>query len=86
MTSSRKPYHSDVSDEEWAVVAPYLTLLLGEARQREHSLREVFNDLRDIIKNGRTLALNAQQSATLGRHLSAGGALERFGVERNRKI
>ncbi|WP_408906187.1 transposase, partial [Roseomonas marmotae] len=25
--SSRKPYPSDVSDEEWALVAPYLTLL-----------------------------------------------------------
>ena len=25
--STRKPYPSDVSDEEWALVAPYLTLL-----------------------------------------------------------
>ncbi|HTL90444.1 MAG TPA: IS5/IS1182 family transposase, partial [Leptolyngbya sp.] len=24
---SRKPYPSDVSDEEWALVAPYLTLM-----------------------------------------------------------
>jgi transposase len=35
MTLSRKPYPSDVSDEEWALVAPYLTLLPEEAGQRE---------------------------------------------------
>ncbi len=52
MTSARKPYPSDVSDEEWALVAPYLTLLPEEAGQREHSLREVFNGLRSIIKTG----------------------------------
>ncbi len=52
MTSARKPYPSDVSDEEWALVAPYLTLLPEEAGQREHSLREVFNGLRYIIKTG----------------------------------
>ncbi len=52
MTSRRKPYPSDVSDEEWALVAPYLTLLPEEVSQREHSLREVFNGLRTIIKTG----------------------------------
>src|ERR687898_2868500 len=52
MISTRKPYPSDVSDEEWALVAPYLTLLPEEAGQREHSLREVFNGLRYIIKTG----------------------------------
>ena len=52
MTSVGKPYPSDVSDEEWALVAPYLMLLPEEASQREHSLREVFNGLRYIIKTG----------------------------------
>ena len=52
MTTSRKPYPSDVSDEEWALVAPYLTLLPETAGQREHSLREVFNGLRYIVKTG----------------------------------
>jgi transposase len=37
-----------VSDEEWAFVAPYLTLMTEEAPQRDHSLREVFNGLRWI--------------------------------------
>jgi transposase len=46
----RKPYPSDVSDEEWALVAPYLTLLPEDVGQREHSLREVFNGLRYVVK------------------------------------
>jgi hypothetical protein len=37
---------SDVSDDEWAFVAPYLTLKSEAAPQREHSLREVYNGLR----------------------------------------
>lgn len=45
---SRHAYPSDVSDEEWALVAPYLTLLPETAAQREHSLREVFNGLRYV--------------------------------------
>jgi transposase len=52
MATSRKPYPSDVSDEEWALVVPYLTLLPERAGQREHSLREVFNRLRSIVKTG----------------------------------
>ena len=49
---NRKAYPSDVSDEEWAFVAPYLTLMKEEAPQREHSLREVFNGLRYIVRTG----------------------------------
>ncbi len=48
----RKAYPSDVSDEEWGFVAPYLTLMTEEAPQREHSLREVFNGLRWMIRAG----------------------------------
>lgn len=33
--STRKPHPSDVSDEEWNFVAPYLTLMDLEAPQRE---------------------------------------------------
>jgi transposase len=32
-------YPSDVSDEEWALVAPYLTVMEHKAPQREYSLR-----------------------------------------------
>jgi transposase len=48
----RRAYPSDVSDEEWSLVAPYLTLMTEEAPQREHSLREVFNGLRWIVRAG----------------------------------
>jgi transposase len=51
-TGSRKPYPSDVSDDEWALVAPYLTLLPEEAGQRRYPLREVFNALRYLVKSG----------------------------------
>lgn len=52
MSIARKPYPSDVSDDEWALVAPYLTLLREGAGQREHPLRKVFNGLRYIVKTG----------------------------------
>ena len=37
--SERKAYPTDVSDEEWAFVAPYLTLMTEDAPQRDHPLR-----------------------------------------------
>ena len=49
---NRKAYPSDVSDDEWAFVAPYLTLMREDAPQRDHSLREVFNGLRYIVHTG----------------------------------
>ena len=49
---TRKPYPSDVSDEEWSFVAPYLALIDEQAPQRRHSLREVFNALRWLARAG----------------------------------
>lgn len=49
---NRKPYPSDVSDDEWAFVAPYLALVREDSPQRVHDLREVFNALRYIVKTG----------------------------------
>lgn len=49
---TRKPYPSDVSDDEWAFVAPYLTLMTEDAPQRDYSLREVFNGLRWLARTG----------------------------------
>src|SRR5829696_167619 len=49
---ARKPYPSDVTDDEWTFVAPYLTLMREQAPQREHDLREVFNGLRWIVRTG----------------------------------
>src|ERR671938_195821 len=50
--ASRKPYPSDVSDEEWAFVAPYLALVREDAPQRNYDLREVFNGLRWVVRTG----------------------------------
>jgi transposase len=50
--SERKAYPTDVSDEEWAFVAPYLTLMTEDAPQRDHPLREVFNGLRYVVRGG----------------------------------
>src|SRR5436190_15553342 len=50
--ATRKPYPSDVSDEEWAFVAPYLALVREDAPQRDHVLREVFNGLRWVVRTG----------------------------------
>jgi transposase len=41
-----------VTDEEWAFVAPYLSLCREDARQREYPLRAVFNALRYMAKTG----------------------------------
>jgi transposase len=49
---SRKPYPTDVTDEEWAFVAPYLALLPEDASQRRYELREVFNAVRWIVRAG----------------------------------
>ena len=50
--TKRRPYPSDVSDEEWEFAAPYLTLMKEEAAQRDHPLREVFNALRWMVRTG----------------------------------
>jgi len=47
--TARTSYPTDVSDEEWAFVAPFLTLLPEDAGQRRYNLREVFNALRWIV-------------------------------------
>lgn len=52
MSNTRKPYLSDVSDEEWAFVAPYLVLMREDAAQRDYELRDVFDALRWIVRAG----------------------------------
>ena len=48
----RKAYPTDVTDDEWAFVAPYLTLMTPDAPPRRHDVREVFNALRWIVRAG----------------------------------
>ena len=52
MFTPRTSYPSDVSDEEWAFVAPYLTLMSEDALQRTHDLRGVFDALRWLVRTG----------------------------------
>jgi transposase len=47
-----KAYPTDVTDAEWALVAPYLTLMTEDAPQRDYPPREVFNGLRWIVRAG----------------------------------
>jgi transposase len=50
--STRSPYPSDVSDEEWAFVEPYLTLIRADSAQRTYDLREIYNGLRYVLRTG----------------------------------
>jgi transposase len=49
---ARKAYPSDVTDEEWDFVAPYVTLMTEDAPQREHDLRDVFDAMRWVVRTG----------------------------------
>src|SRR4051794_40118328 len=51
-TPTRPAYATDVSDDEWALVAPYLTLMTEDAPQRIYPLRELFNAARWIVRAG----------------------------------
>jgi transposase len=51
-TPTRNPSPSDVSDDEWEFVVPYLTLLAPDALQRRYALREVFNAVRWLAHTG----------------------------------
>jgi len=50
--SGKTSYPSDVSDEEWAFCAPYLTLMKEDAPQRIHSMRSLFNAVRYMVRAG----------------------------------
>jgi len=50
--AGRVRYPSDVSDEEWAFVLPYLLLSREDSAHREHDLRSVFNGVRYIARTG----------------------------------
>jgi transposase len=47
---ARNAYPTNIFDDEWALVAPCLTLMAADALQRRYSLREVFNDLSWIVR------------------------------------
>ena len=45
-------YPSDVTDEEWAFVLPYLLLCREDSPQRKYDLRTVFNAVRYVARTG----------------------------------
>ena len=49
---TKTDYASDVTDEEWAFCAPYLTLMKEDAPQRDYSLRGLFNAVRYMNRAG----------------------------------
>lgn len=51
-TAPRKRYPSDCTDDEWAFVAPYLTLMRPDAPQRVHDPRDVYDALRWLVRAG----------------------------------
>jgi transposase len=52
MEPTRKSYPSDISDAEWELLVPYLTLMREDAPQRIYPLRELFNATRYVVKTG----------------------------------
>lgn len=54
----RKGYLSDVRDEEWPFVLPYLLLCREDSKHREHDVREVFNGL-DLVHRREALRPNS---------------------------
>jgi transposase len=52
MGKARKVYPSDVTEEEWWFVLPYLLLCREDAGQREHELRDVFDAVRYVARSG----------------------------------
>ena len=73
--ATRKPYLSDVSEEEWFLVAAYLTLMKEAAPQREYPTRKLFNPPLPYPL-GHGLPGKPEQFATLGRGLPANAALD----------
>ena len=45
-------YPSDVGDEEWAFIVPYLTLNRLDGDNRSYALRDVFNAVRWLVRSG----------------------------------
>ncbi len=72
----RTGYPSDVTDEEWAFVAPYLALCREDAAQRDFPLREVFNGLRYMCQDRLPVAYDAQRSAAVDGGVSADAAVD----------
>ena len=66
---TRKPYSSDLTDNEWAFVAPYLILMTEAAPQRSVFHARNFQRLALDGTRGRTLAHDRKRSVAVARCL-----------------
>ena len=72
----RKGYPSDVTDEEWAFVAPYLTLMKEEAAATSLQPARSIQWLALDHPRRRPVAVHAQRPASVGDGLSAKSAVD----------
>jgi putative transposase len=52
VTKSQQAYPTDLNDNEYAVIAPYLPRLRPTGRPREHAWREILNAIFYIVRSG----------------------------------
>jgi putative transposase len=52
MSARRLPYTTDLTDEEWQILAPLLPPEKSGGRPRKYPLREVINGIQDILRGG----------------------------------
>ena len=77
----RKPYPSDVSDEEWSLIVPYLTARGCGAARAQPARGVQWPALHR--EDGRAVALDTERPAALGCGLSADAALAGGGMLRS---
>lgn len=50
--NARKPYPSDVTDDEWARIEPYVPHAKTGGRPEEHPKREIFDGIFYVLRGG----------------------------------
>jgi putative transposase len=48
----RKPYPSDLTDEEWTFISPYVPAAKAGGRPADHSKREILNGIFYVLRSG----------------------------------
>jgi putative transposase len=48
----RKPYPTDLSDDEWNYIEPHMPAAKGHGRPRIHSTREILNAIFYVLRSG----------------------------------
>jgi len=48
----RRPYPSDLTDAQWALLEPHLPVVRPGGRPRSHPTRELVDAMRDVLRGG----------------------------------